>query len=111
MLDLPFSDLPSRKCPNQIPESKALNLENACLAEPWNVSSTAKLRIWTLRIWGFRGPGFRCVRQVLCGDASRLFLDHFPKHLSSILGQTEQRDKEASNTSSRVVDLDVATGS
>ena len=54
-----------------------------------NKSSTAKLRIWTLRIWGFRGPGFRSARQVLCGDASRLFLDHFSKHLSSVLGRTE----------------------
>ena len=44
------------------------------------------LRIWTLRIWGFRGPGFRSARQVLCRDASRLFLDHFPKHLSTVLG-------------------------
>ena len=35
-----------------------------------------------LRIWGFRGPGFRSARQVLCGDAPRLFLDHFSKHLS-----------------------------
>ena len=49
-------------------------------------SSTAKLRIWTLRIWGFWGPGFRSARQVLCGDASRLSLDHFCKHLSSVLG-------------------------
>ena len=52
-------------------------------------SSTAKLRIWTLRIWGFRGPGSRSARQLLCGDASRLFLDHFAKHLSSGLGRTE----------------------
>ena len=52
-------------------------------------SSTAKLRIWTLRIWGFRTPGFHSARQVLCEDASRLFLDHFPKHLSSVLGRTE----------------------
>ena len=52
-------------------------------------SSTAKLRIWTLRIWGFRGPGFRSARQVLCGDASRLFLDHFSQHLNSVLGRTE----------------------
>ena len=51
--------------------------------------STAKLRIWTLRIWGFRGPGFRSARQALCGDASRLFLDHFSKHPSSVLGWTE----------------------
>ena len=51
--------------------------------------STAKLRIWTLRIWGFRGPGFRSARQVFCGDASRLFLDHSSKHLSSVLGRTE----------------------
>ena len=50
---------------------------------------TAKLRIWTLRIWGFRGPGFRFARHVLCGDASRLFLDNFPKHLSTVLGWTE----------------------
>ena len=53
------------------------------------VPSTAKLRIWTLRIWGFRGPGFHSARQVFCGDASRLFLDHFSKQLSSVLGQTE----------------------
>ena len=52
-------------------------------------SNTAKLRIWTLRIWGFRGPGFRSVRQVFCGDASRLFLEHFSKHLRSVLGRTE----------------------
>ena len=52
-------------------------------------SSTARLRIWTLRIWGFRGPGFRSARQVLCGDASRLFLYHFSKHLSSVSGRTE----------------------
>ena len=26
---------------------------------------------------------------MLCGDASRLFLDHFSKHLSSVLGWTE----------------------
>ena len=39
-------------------------------------SSTAKLQIWT-RIWGFRGPGFRSARQVLCG------------HLSSVVGRTE----------------------
>ena len=51
--------------------------------------STAKLPIWMLRIWGFAGPGFQLTRQVLCGDASRLFLDHFSKHLSSILGWTE----------------------
>ena len=51
--------------------------------------STAKLRIWTLRIWGFRGPGFRSARHVFCGDASRLFLAHFPKHLNSVLGRTE----------------------
>ena len=51
--------------------------------------STAKLRIWTLRFWGFRGPGFRSARHVFCGDASRLFLAHFPKHLNSVLGRTE----------------------
>ena len=38
---------------------------------------------------GFRGPGFRSARQVLCGDASRLFLRHFSKHLSSVSGRTE----------------------
>ena len=38
---------------------------------------------------GFRGPGFRSARHVHCGDASRLFLDRFSKHLSSVLGQTE----------------------
>ena len=53
------------------------------------ISSTAKLRIWTLRTWGFRGPGFRSARQVLCGDASRLFLYHFSKHPSSVSGRTE----------------------
>ena len=53
------------------------------------LSSTVKLRIWTLRIWGFRGPGFRSARQLLCGDASRLLLDLFFKHLSSVLGRTE----------------------
>ena len=49
------------------------------------------LWIWTLRIWGLRGPEFRSARHVLYGDASRLFLDHFTKHLvlSSVLGQTE----------------------
>ena len=47
------------------------------------------MRIWTLRIWCFSGPGFRSARQVLCGDASRLFFDQFPKHLSSVLGRTE----------------------
>ena len=54
-----------------------------------NLSSTAKLRIWTLRIWVFWGPEFHPARQVLCGDASRLFLDHFSEHLSSALGLTE----------------------
>ena len=48
-----------------------------------------KLRISTLRIWGFRGPGFRSARHVFCGDASCLFLAHFPKHLNSVLGRTE----------------------
>ena len=38
---------------------------------------------------GFSGPGFRSARQVLCGDASRLFLGHFSKHLSSVSGRTE----------------------
>ena len=49
------------------------------------LSSTARLWIWTLRIWGFRDPGFRSARHVLCGDASRLFLDPFSKHLNSVL--------------------------
>ena len=40
-------------------------------------------------IWCFSGPGFCSARQVLCEDASRLFLDHFSKHLSSVLGRTE----------------------
>ena len=35
---------------------------------------------------GFQGPGCRSVRQLFCGDATRLFLDHFSKHLSSVLG-------------------------
>ena len=48
----------------------------------------------SLRIWGFRGPGFRSGRQVLCGDASRLFLDPFPKHLSSVLGRTELDERQ-----------------
>ena len=52
-------------------------------------SKTAKLRIWTLLIWCISGPGFRSARQVLCEDASRLLLDHFSKHLSSVLGRTE----------------------
>ena len=52
-------------------------------------SSTAKLRIWTLPIGGVLGSGFRSARQVLCGHASCLFLDHLSKHLSSILGRTE----------------------
>ena len=47
----------------------------------WLLSSTAKLRIWTLRIWVLQGPGFRSARQVLCGDASRLFLDRFSQQL------------------------------
>ena len=38
---------------------------------------------------GFSGPGFRSARQGLCGDASRLSLYHFSKHLSSVLGRTE----------------------
>ena len=52
-------------------------------------SSTAKLRIWMLGIWGFRGTGFHSAREVLCAAASRLFLDHFCKHLSSLLGRSE----------------------
>ena len=40
-------------------------------------SRTAKIRIWTLRIWCFSGPGFCSARHVLCGDASRLFLADF----------------------------------
>ena len=52
-------------------------------------SSTAKLRIWTLRIWGFQGAGIPSARQVLCGDMSHLILDHVSKHLSSVLGRTE----------------------
>ena len=51
------------------------------------LSSTAKLRIWTLRLWVLRGPGFRSARQVLCGNASCLFVDHFSWHLSSVLGR------------------------
>ena len=51
--------------------------------------STSKFRIWTLRIWSCQGPGFCSARQVLCGDASRLFLDHFAKYLGSVLGRTE----------------------
>ena len=41
------------------------------------VFRSLKLRIWTLRIYCFSGSGFRSARQVLCGDVSRLFLDHF----------------------------------
>ena len=56
---------------------------------PGSVKHRQVFRIWTLRIWSFRGPGFRSVRQVFCGEASRLLLDHFSKHLSSVLGRTE----------------------
>ena len=38
--------------------------------------------------WGFRGPGFRSARQVLCGDASRLF-SMTSKRLSGVMGRTE----------------------
>ena len=41
---------------------------------------------------GFCGPrieSFQLARQVLCGDASRLCLDYFSKHLSSVLRRTE----------------------
>ena len=50
-------------------------------------SSNARFRIWTLRIWGVRGSGSRSARQVLFRNASRLVLDHFSKHLSSVLGR------------------------
>ena len=54
-------------------------------------SRTAKLRIWTLRIWCFSGPRFRipfCETGALWGRVTPFF-DHFPKHLSSVLGRTE----------------------
>ena len=35
----------------------------------------------------FLGPGFHSARQVLRGDVSSLNLDHFYKHLSSVLGR------------------------
>ena len=61
----------------------------AQLRAPPFYQAPPQLRIWTLRIWGFRGPGFRSTRQLLCGDASRLFLDQVSKQLSSVLGRTE----------------------
>ena len=66
-------------------------------------SSTAKLRIWTLRTWCFRGPGFCSARQVLCGDASRLFLDHFSEHLleSSFIWKNPHAHKNQIGTSTR----------
>ena len=42
-----------------------------------------------VRIAAFAGPGFRSARQVPCGDASRVFLDHLSEHLSSVLGRRE----------------------
>ena len=38
----------------------------------------------TLRFWIFRAPGLPSARQVLCGDAPRLFFYHFSVHLSSV---------------------------
>ena len=46
-------------------------------------------QVTDLDVTDFWGPGFRSAQRVLCGDASRLFLDHFSKHLSSVLGWTE----------------------
>ena len=40
-------------------------------------------------VLGFSGPGLPSARQVLCGDAPRLFFYHFSVHLSSVLGRTE----------------------
>ena len=40
-------------------------------------------------VLGFSGPGLPFPRQVLCGDAPRLFFFHFSVHLSSVLGRTE----------------------
>ena len=52
-----------------------------CQAPPSYGSGRYRFGVW--------GPGLHSVRQVLCGGASRLFLDHFSKHLSSVLGRTE----------------------
>ena len=57
-----------------------------CKRTPTNSGTATDLDVTDL---GFRGPGFRSPRQVLCGDASRLSFDHFSKHLSSVLGRTE----------------------
>ena len=64
-------------------------LKNFGLIFRSQTSRPAKLRIGTLRIRCFPGPRFRSAQHVLCGDASRLLLDHFSKHLSSVLGRTE----------------------
>ena len=80
-----------RICHEIAPFSNKTNLHlelPGCLRIPLR-QAPPRLRIWTLGLGGFRGPGFRSARQVLCGDASRLFLKHFPKHLSSVLGRTE----------------------
>ena len=66
------------------------NVKNTNLAKHRPLfSSTAKFRIWTLRIWGFRGPGFRSARQGPCGTRHAFFSHHFSKHLGSVLGRTE----------------------
>ena len=44
-------------------------------------SSTSKLRILNVTNLDFAGSGCHLVGQVLCEDASRLFLDHFSEHL------------------------------
>ena len=40
-------------------------------------------------VLGFSGPGLPSARQVLCGDAPRLFFYHFIVYLSSVLERTE----------------------
>ena len=57
-----------------------------------NVTTISRHRQVTdldVTVLGFSGPGLPFPRQVLCGDAPRLFFDHFSVHLSSVLGRTE----------------------
>ena len=96
LCDTPFCNVSREKVaiPHKNQRERVLRYYRYKYCAIWKVSLlgllAAKLLIWTLRIWGFRGPGFRnSAWQVLCGDASRLFLDYFSKHLSSVLGRTE----------------------
>ena len=40
-------------------------------------------------VLGFSGPGLPSARQVLCGDAPRLFFYHISVHLNGVFGRTE----------------------